>query len=359
VKGVTLALRSPRALVRRDPSEPAPRFAAWSLLPGELAALGLDAPLAAFAALHRPWRWSKDGPVLSRRARLQLAELGCDVPAHLSCTSSRDGSTKLLLDFSGERVEAVHMPRAVGEGRVTLCVSSQVGCAMGCVFCATAAMGFKRQLSAGEIVAQIASIVARFGPRHPSSLSLVFMGMGEPLHNLNEVARAVQVLCCTEGLGLSPRRITVSTAGLVPQIRELGQLGTRPLLAVSLNATTDELRQRLMPIGRRHPLAKLKSALIDYPLRARERITIEYVLLAGVNDTDEDALRLSDFCAEFPHNINLIPFNPHPLASFGAPSEARLDGFARTLLSRRKTLVTVRRSRGSDIQGACGQLVQS
>jgi 23S rRNA (adenine2503-C2)-methyltransferase len=184
------------------------------------------------------------------------------------------------------------------------------------------------------------------------------MGMGEPLHNLPEVARAIAVLCEARGLGLSPRRITVSTSGLAPELAELAKLPARPLLALSLNATTDEVRRELMPIGRRYPLAQLKSALLCYPLRPRERITIEYVLLAGVNDQLEDAARLADFCAAFPHNINLIPFNEHPHAPFRAPNESAVAAFARALLAKRPSLVTVRRSRGRDVQAACGQLVQ-
>jgi 23S rRNA (adenine2503-C2)-methyltransferase len=220
-------------------------------------------------------------------------------------------------------------------------------------------MGFGRHLSAGEIVAQVLCVVASLGPRHPSELSLVFMGMGEPLHNLAQVARAMAVLCNGRGLGLSARRITLSTSGLVPELAALTTLRERPLLAVSLNATTDEVRSQLMPIGRRYPLAQLRAALLAYPLRPRERITIEYVLLAGINDGADDARRLADFCADFPHNINLIPYNEHPRSSFRAPSDARLGDFARALLARRPSLVTVRRSRGRDVQAACGQLVQS
>jgi len=219
-------------------------------------------------------------------------------------------------------------------------------------------MGLVRQLSAAEIVAQVLVSVAALGPRHPSELTLVFMGMGEPLHNLPNVLRAVRVLCDPAGLGLPARRITVSTSGIVPAIVELGQAEPRPLLALSLNATEDAPRQALMPIGRRWSLAALQTALCEYPLRPRERITIEYVLLDGVNDSLEDARRLSDFCAPFPHNINLIPFNEHPGSSFRSSSEARLDEFMKALSSRRRTLVTVRRSRGRDVQAACGQLIQ-
>ena len=335
------------------------RAQAWGLLPDELSALGVAAADATFERLQRPWLWQDGVPVVSKAARAVLESCGLELPRVAECKSSVDGSSKLLLQFGADRVEAVHMPRAVGSGRVSLCISSQVGCAMGCGFCATASMGFHRHLSAGEIVGQVLRVVAELGPRHPSELTLVFMGMGEPLHNLSEVARAIRVLCHPRGLGLSSNRITVSTSGLVPEIDELGRLSPRPLLALSLNATTDEVRGELMPIGRRYPLSLLRAALERFPRRPRERITIEYVLLAGVNDSNDDAVRLSDFCATFAHNINLIPFNEHALASFRAPAEADVERFARALLARKRTLVTVRRSRGRDVQAACGQLVQS
>jgi len=335
------------------------RAQAFGLLPEELATLGIPAPEATFERLQRPWLWQGGAPVVSKAASVVLAELGLALPSIGERQQSVDGSCKLLLALGPDRVEAVHMPRAIGSGRVTLCISSQVGCAMGCGFCATASMGFHRHLSAGEIVAQVLRVTAELGPRHPSELTLVFMGMGEPLHNLPEVSRAIRVLCHPRGLGLSAKRITVSTSGLVPEIDELGRLSPRPLLALSLNATTDEVRSELMPIGRRYGLAALRAALQRFPLRAREHITIEYVLLDGVNDTDADAVRLSEFCAAFPHNINLIPFNEHPLAPFRAPSEAGVDRFARALLAQKKSLVTVRRSRGRDVQAACGQLVRS
>jgi 23S rRNA (adenine2503-C2)-methyltransferase len=347
-------------LVPRAPAEPprVSRAQAFGLLPAELAELGVPSADASFERLQRPWQWQSGAPRVSRGAAALLGDLGLALPRVIERHPSRDGSHKLLLELGADRIEAVHMPRAVAGGRVTLCISSQVGCAMGCGFCATASMGFLRHLSAGEIVAQVLQSIAELGPRHPSELTLVFMGMGEPLHNLPEVARAIQVLCHPRGLGLSPKRITVSTSGLVPEIAELGALPSRPLLALSLNATTDEVRRELMPIGRRYPLAELRGALERYPLRPRERFTIEYVLLSGVNDSLEDAARLSDFCQVFPHNINLIPFNEHSRAPYRAPSEAHIDAFARAVLARRPTLLTVRRSRGQDVQAACGQLVQ-
>lgn len=272
--------------------------------------------------------------------------------------TSADGATKVVVRFGNDRVEAVHMPRDVGNGRVTLCVSSQVGCAMGCGFCATARMGFGRHLSAGEIVAQVLAVVAELGPRHPGELTLVFMGMGEPLHNLPEVGRAVAVLCEPRGLGLSPNRITLSTSGLVPELDRLGTLAPRPLLAVSLNATTDETRGRLMPVGRRYPLSELCAALTRFPVRPRERIMLEYVLLPGVNDTPDDAKRLAAFGARFSHQFNLIPWNAHPGAEFRSPTELEIDAFASELVAHTKAVVTVRRSRGRDVGAACGQLVR-
>jgi len=312
-----------------------------------------------FAALQRPWRWQAGRPLLAARLGAELSEQGLALPTTLRTHSSSDGSRKLLLAMPrGGSVEVVHMPRAAGPERVTLCVSSQIGCALGCAFCATATLGLERQLTAGEIVGQVLLSLHAHGPRHPGELTLVFMGMGEPLHNLTHVAQAIFVLTHPRGLGLSPRRITVSTAGLVPQIALLAELPRRPLLAVSLNATTDALRSELMPVNRRYPLETLHAALVAYPCRPRERITVEYVLLAGVNDAPDDAARLADFCAGFPHQINLIPWNEHPGSRFRAPTEAELDAFLAALLRRRPALVTVRRSRGRDIEAACGQLAR-
>lgn len=333
---------------------PAALTGAFGLTPGELTRRAL--PPSTFGRLHRPWAWRAGRPALGARVQEALAEVGLELPSLLESATATDGATKALFGFGVDRVEAVHMPRAVSSGRVTLCVSSQVGCAMGCSFCATASMGLRRQLDASEIVTQVLSMVHAFGPRHPGELTLVFMGMGEPLHNLAEVARAIALFAEPSGLGLSPKRITVSTSGLVPQIDALAKLTRRPLLALSLNATTDAIRRELMPIARRYSLADLHAALCRYPLRPRERITIEYVLLAGVNDSDADAARLADFCEGFAHHINLIPFNSHPAAHYRAPSEARLNAFARALLARRPSVVSVRRSRGRDIRAACGQL---
>jgi len=325
----------------------------------ELAGTGTSGTRS-FSELQRPWLWQDGRPALSTRSARALAGLGLELPRVSARRASSDGSHKLLLTVPHRTtsIEAVHMPRPVRGGRVTLCISSQAGCALGCAFCATAGLGLERHLSAGELVAQVLVCLRELGPRHPGELTLVFMGMGEPLHNFANVMRAVAVLTHPRGLGLSPRRISVSTAGLVPQIDLLANAEPRPLLAVSVNATTDAVRDSLMPINRRYPLEALRAALERYPCRARERITVEYVLLAGVNDTPDDARRLAAFTGGFPHQINLIPFNGHPGSPFRAPDEPALDAFVQALLGERPAIVTVRRSRGQDIDAACGQLAR-
>jgi 23S rRNA (adenine2503-C2)-methyltransferase len=353
---VQLPVRRPARDIARG------RFDVWALKPDELQALlPGHSGAASFGELQRPWRWDSSGPALSAKVLGQLGPLA--LPTVRERRASSDGATKLLLELDHGSIECVHMPREVTHGKVTLCVSSQIGCAMACSFCATAQMGLRGQLSAGEIVAQVLVALRELGPRHPGELTLVFMGMGEPLHNWSRVARALQILQHPGGLGLSPRRITLSTSGLVPQIEKLAQFNERPLLAVSLNATTDELRRQLMPVAARHSLAELRAVLERFPLRPRERITVEYVLLAGVNDSLEDAARLSDYCATFRHHINLIPYNAPAGAAaqssvphFEPPSEAHIEAFGRAVLARRSTLLTVRRTRGRDVSGACGQL---
>jgi 23S rRNA (adenine2503-C2)-methyltransferase len=327
---------------------------AFGLTLEDLAALPPEGAGAdAFAAMQRPWRWGASGPELSPRAKRVLPPEAFAVP-HSDVFRSNDGSTKLVFRFGTDAVEAVHMPRG---NRVTLCISSQVGCAIGCGFCATATMGFRRHLTAGEIVAQVLASVRSFGPRHPGELTLVFMGMGEPLHNLTNVLKAIHILCHPAGMGMATRRITVSTSGLVPQMRALGQAPVRPLLALSLNATTDTLRQKLMPIGQRYSLLELAKTLKEFPLRPRERILLEYVLLAGVNDTEEDAVRLAEFGDGFRHHINVIPFNAHPLSDFRAPTAEGVAAFTKAIFRHRPHVLTVRHSRARDVQGACGQLV--
>jgi 23S rRNA (adenine2503-C2)-methyltransferase len=230
---------------------------------------------------------------------------------------------------------------------------------MGCTFCATGAMGIRRNLSAGEIVGQVLALMAALGPARAHAVTLVFMGMGEPLHNLDNVHRAIRILNHPAGLNLSTRRITVSTSGLVPAIERLAGLRPRPWLALSLNATTDEARSRVMPVNRAWNLARLRQALDRWELASGEKLLVEYVLLAGENDTLEDADRLADWLGELRtgHNINLIRMNEHPASRHREPPEERLRAFL-DRLRQRGCFVTVRKSRGRDVQGACGQLLK-
>jgi 23S rRNA (adenine2503-C2)-methyltransferase len=353
---------TPAALGPSD--APAPELtgavSVWGLRPADLAALvpGAD-PGALFAKLQRVTAWRDDQPVLGKRAAAALAHLDFSRPEITERHASSDGSTRLVLRTrDGRLIEAVHMPRAVKNPRVTVCVSSQVGCAMACTFCATGTMGIVRNLTAGEIVGEVLSVMAAMGPEKGHQLTLVFMGMGEPLHNLDHVARAIEVLCDPLGVGMSPSRITVSTSGLVTGIERLARLPVRPLLALSVNATTDEARSRIMPVNRRWGLDTLKSTLLAFPLRRGEKLLLEYVLLKGVNDTEDDAVRLAAFANGLRHNVNVIPLNEHAGTSFQAPDDAWVLSFARKL-TELGCLCTVRANRGRDVRGACGQLVQA
>jgi 23S rRNA (adenine2503-C2)-methyltransferase len=333
---------------------------AFGLLPEDLAQAP-GRPAHVFSRLQRTWTWRPEGVFLNREAREWLARsYDLSLPEVVEAHPSEDGATKVVLRLrDGERIEAVHMPREVRNPRVTLCISSQVGCAMGCTFCATGSMGIKRNLSAGEIVGQVISLVRAFGPERPQSITLVFMGMGEPLHNLDNVHRAIRVFNHPGGLNISTRRITVSTSGLVPAIERLGRMEPRPWLALSLNATTDEARSRVMPVNRVWNLQRLREALDHWGLAPGEKFLLEYVLLDGENDTPEDADRLADWLGDLRtgHNINLIRMNEHPASTFRQPSEGRLQAFLDRLKAR-GCFVTVRKSRGRDVQGACGQLLK-
>ncbi len=267
---------------------------------------------------------------------------------------SRETATRkfVLVAADGARIETVRIETAT---RVTLCLSSQVGCGFGCRFCRTAQMGFVRNLSAAEIVDQVLWI-AELAPL-PSRFNLVFMGMGEPLANYTEVVRAIDIFTHKGGLAMSPRRITVSTVGLVPGIRRLGRERPRVRLAVSLAATTDEVRSDLMPINRHHALAPLLSAVREHAERTGQRATFEYVLLAGVNDTAADARRLAGIANQVPSKVNLIPYNPTGLPGFERATADSMVQFGR-YLEPRVAAVTIRQSQGKDIFAACGQLAQ-
>lgn len=332
---------------------------AWDLGPDDLRRLGFPRDARGlFARLQRVGTWQDDGPALGREARAFVERaLDVSLPDVVGEAPSRDGSTRLVLAFAdGARVEAVHMPRAVRRPRVTVCLSSQVGCAMGCAFCATARMGLARSLAAHEIVAQLLAVVRRLGPASSASLSVVFMGMGEPLHDADALVRALDTICDPAGLGVAPSRVTVSTVGHVAGLERLARARFVPELAVSVNAATDDLRRRLVPIDKRWPLADLRAALARWPRRPHQKITLEYVLLDGVNDDVASADRLAAWIGDLRHVVNVIPFNEWPGAPFREPAEARVGAFVARLRAR-GCLVKVRRSRGRDVRAACGTLV--
>lgn len=294
---------------------------------------------------------------LSKELRSTLAaEFQIERPRLVRREVSSDGTRKLLLALAdGARVETVLIPaeRSGDEGRLTLCISSQVGCGMGCAFCATATLGLRRNLRAFEIVDQVLEAKREIERERPIT-NIVFMGMGEPLHNYDEVVRAIGLMTAEWGVGFSPRRITVSTVGLIPQMRRLLE-DTKVNLAVSLSATTDELRSRIMPVNRKYPLAALAAACRELPLPRRKRITFEYVMLRGQNDSVADAGRLAKLLRGIPSKVNLIPFNPFPGISFAPTPRPEIEAFHAELL-RHGMHATIRESRGQDIRAACGQL---
>ena len=266
---------------------------------------------------------------------------------------SADGTRRYLLRLAdGRTVETVLMPE--GE-RDTICISSQVGCPVDCKFCMTALLGLERSLTAGEIVGQVLLVARQNGLRRDGGrLNLVMMGQGEPLLNLPEVVKATRLLLDTAGFALSPRRITISTAGIIPKIVELGREPVRPKLAISLNASTEEMRRELMPITRKYHLADLMDACRAYPLRPWEKLTFEYVLLKGVNDTDADARRVVKLLAHLNCKVNLIALNPGPEIPYGTPAPERVAAFQQIV--RRSLPCFIRKPRGLDIYAACGQL---
>ncbi|HTR52511.1 MAG TPA: 23S rRNA (adenine(2503)-C(2))-methyltransferase RlmN [Kofleriaceae bacterium] len=325
------------------------------------------------------WRWvhdrgARDFAEMSNLPREVRAELAAKVRVGTlevaEVQTSRDGTRKLrLVTRDGKSIESVIIPDG---DKTTQCISSQVGCAVDCQFCATAKLGLVRNLDAGEIVDQV--YLAKRMLADPSAYqalgsgsmtpgaepgrtltNIVYMGMGEPLHNYENVIRSLHILTHGKGANISPRRITVSTAGHVPRIAKLGDEDVRPNLAVSLNAPNDEVRDRIMPINRKWNIAKLLEALRAYPLEQRRRITFEYVLLAGVNDSLRDAAQLAKLLRGMKCKVNLIPWNPHPEAPYERPAPAVIDAFQAEC--KRLGLPTyLRTPRGDDIDAACGQL---
>lgn len=340
----------------------------WALRPRDLTDLGYERDARhLFGRIQRVETWLDAGPILSRAARDLLAPLDRSLPTITDALRSRDGSTRIVLALpsDGTSIEAVHMPRTRSTGggrtRTTICLSSQVGCAMGCTFCATATMGLVRHLTASEIVGQLLAILHRFGPRSASLVNLVFMGMGEPLHNVDALIRALDVICDPAGLGIAPSRITVSTAGHVAGLdRLIRDSCHRPELAVSVNMAKPDHRRHLMPIDRKWSLTDLRAALDRWNdvKRPRSKITIEYVLLNGANDDLDNATLLARWLRprDLRHVVNVIPFNPWSAALFTPSSSETVAAFV-TRLREEGCLVKVRFSRGQDARAACGTLL--
>jgi 23S rRNA (adenine2503-C2)-methyltransferase len=286
------------------------------------------------------------------RARL-AADFEVVTPVLVSDIRSIDGTRKFVLELADHRrIEAVFIPDTPA---MTFCISTQVGCAMGCGFCLTGKMGLVRNLTAGEIAGQV-RLLANATRMLDHPFNIVLMGMGEPLHNYDATMKALRILHSEHGLAVSPRRVTLSTVGIVPGLQRLAKEPLMPNLAISLHATTDEQRSELVPPNRKYPLAEILETCRRFPLKRRSRITFEYVMLDGVNDTPEDARRLARLLSGIKAKVNLIPLNPAPGIPFERPPDERIDRFAQILADRHFT-VSVRKSRGQDIRAACGQLI--
>ena len=291
---------------------------------------------------------------LSRDLRAALAN-GCTLstPEVVHREKSIDGTEKFLLRLDDSRtIEAVFIPDTPS---MTFCISTQVGCAMACAFCLTGKMGLVRNLTAGEIVGQV-RVLADALQMRGARFNIVLMGMGEPLHNYDETMKALRILADEHGFAMSPRRITLSTVGLLPALEKLAREPVMPNLAISLHAPTDAQRGELVPINRKYGVSDIIEACKRFPLKRRNRITFEYVLLAGINDRPEDARRLAKLLAGVKSKVNLIPLNVAAGIPFDRPSDQAVDRFAQILADRHLT-VSVRKSRGRDIRAACGQLI--
>ncbi|BBB33651.1 23S rRNA (adenine2503-C2)-methyltransferase [Thermotomaculum hydrothermale] len=268
--------------------------------------------------------------------------------------TSKDGTTKYVFKLrDGLFIESVLIP--MNEGKVTFCISSQVGCAMGCKFCKTATMGFIRNLTPSEIVSQVLLLKKYANLPEKKKFNIVFMGMGEPLHNTENVFKAIQILTDKNLMDLSPRRITISTSGLIEGIKKLANFPIKVRLAISLNASKEKQREEIMPVTKGNPLSKLIDTLRKFPLSNRDRITFEYVLLKDFNDKKEDALRVYKLLKGIKYKINLIPFNPYPGSKFDKPEEKKVLEFQKILTDRGINAI-IRKSKGEDISAACGML---
>jgi 23S rRNA (adenine2503-C2)-methyltransferase len=291
---------------------------------------------------------------LSRPLRADLAlHFRISTPRVVERETSTDGTTKFLLGLEdGRHIEAVFIPDTPSQ---TFCISTQVGCAMKCGFCLTGKMGLVRNLTAGEIAGQVRVLAEALGLR-TTKFNIVLMGMGEPLHNYDHTMKALRMLNDEHGLAVSPRRVTLSTVGVLPALERLAAEPLMPNLAISLHATTEDQREALVPVNRKYGLQDILDACRKFPINRRSRITFEYVLLRGVNDTPEDARRLVKLLGSIRCKVNLIPLNEAAGIPFERPSDARVNKFAESLANARIT-VSVRKSRGRDIRAACGQLI--
>jgi 23S rRNA (adenine2503-C2)-methyltransferase len=291
---------------------------------------------------------------LSRELRATLtASFKLTTPEIIGRERSSDGTEKFLLRLAdGRQIESVFIPDTPS---MTFCISTQVGCAMACAFCLTGKMGLVRNLSAGEIVGQV-RVLAHNVDLHDRAFNIVLMGMGEPLHNYDATMKALRILADEHGFALPPRRVTLSTVGLLPALERLAREPIMPNLAISLHAPTDAQRGELVPLNKKYGVSDVIKACKRFPIRKRSRITFEYVLLAGVNDSPQDARVLAKLVASVKCKVNLIPLNAAPGIPFERPSDAVVDRFAKVLAERGVT-VSVRKSRGRDIRAACGQLI--
>ena len=291
---------------------------------------------------------------LSLELRAALArEFTLSTPTLAHRETSIDGTEKFLLRLAdGRQIESVFIPDTPA---MTFCISTQVGCAMACAFCLTGKMGLVRNLTAAEIVGQVRVLAGALNMRD-TRFNIVLMGMGEPLHNYDETMKALRILADEHGFDMSPRRITLSTVGLLPALERLAREPVMPNLAISLHAPTDLQRGELVPINRKYGVSEIIAACKRFPLKKRSRITFEYVLLAGVNDSPQDARRLAKLVAGVKAKVNLIPLNAAAGIPFERPSDEAIDRFAR-IVSEHGVDVSVRKSRGRDIRAACGQLI--
>jgi 23S rRNA (adenine2503-C2)-methyltransferase len=326
----------------------------------------LEASLAARG--HQPFRAHQMFRWIYRRGVSDLAgmtdlprglreELAADfvftTPELVQRERSIDGTEKFLLRFAdGQQIESVFIPDTPS---MTFCISTQVGCAMACAFCLTGKMGLVRNLNAGEIVGQVRVLADALGMRD-ARFNIVLMGMGEPLHNYDETMKALRILADEHGFAMSPRRITLSTVGLLPALERLAREPIMPNLAISLHAPTDATRTELVPLNRKYGVREIIDACKRFPIKRRSRITFEYVLLAGVNDSADDARGLAKLLAGVKSKVNLIPLNAAAGIPFERPTDQAVDRFA-AILAEHHLIVSVRKSRGRDIRAACGQLI--